>query len=63
MLADNGRNFLGAKFLLLKTHQEFMKSVDTFFIEKYDRHDFIWTFLKPYALHTEDHCQDPAIKR
>ena len=51
MFSDNGRNFVGAQYSLLKTHNEFLKSTEKALIEKYSTFDFNWSFIPPYAPH------------
>ncbi|XP_023307011.2 uncharacterized protein LOC111688737 [Lucilia cuprina] len=53
MFSDNGRNFLGASYALLKNHNIFLKSVEKALIEKYSTHGFNWSFIPPYAPHMD----------
>ncbi|XP_075150959.1 uncharacterized protein LOC142225069 [Haematobia irritans] len=51
IFSDNGRNFVGASYKLLKEHQEFLKVADKALAEKYAIHGFSWSFIPPYAPH------------
>ncbi|XP_059217585.1 uncharacterized protein LOC131994736 [Stomoxys calcitrans] len=51
IFSDNGRNFVGASYKLLKEHHEFLKSAEQSLVEKYATHGFNWSFIPPYAPH------------
>ncbi|XP_075167694.1 uncharacterized protein LOC142239814 [Haematobia irritans] len=49
--SDNGRNFVGANFKLLKEHNNFLKNAEKCIEDKYALHGFSWSFIPPYAPH------------
>ncbi|XP_075158079.1 uncharacterized protein LOC142231352 [Haematobia irritans] len=51
VFSDNGRNFVGASYKLLKEHNEFLKAAERTTVEKYATHGFNWSFIPPYAPH------------
>ncbi|XP_075157521.1 uncharacterized protein LOC142230777 [Haematobia irritans] len=51
MYSDNGRNFIGASYKLLKEHDKFLKSTEKSLVQKYATHGFSWSFIPPYAPH------------
>ncbi|XP_073831844.1 uncharacterized protein [Musca autumnalis] len=51
MFSDNGRNFVGASYRLLKEHNKFLKETEKAMVEKYATHGFNWSFIPPYAPH------------
>ena len=51
MFSDNGRNFLGARLSLLKTHHEFFKRAEKALVDKYSAHGLSWSFIPPSASH------------
>ncbi|XP_075163307.1 uncharacterized protein LOC142235939 [Haematobia irritans] len=51
MYSDNGRNFIGASYKLLKEHEKFLKSTEKSLVQKYATHGFSWSFIPPYAPH------------
>lgn len=51
MFSDNGRNFVGASYKLLKEHNLFLKSAEKCLVDKYSTHGFSWSFIPPHAPH------------
>ncbi|XP_075151197.1 uncharacterized protein LOC142225306 [Haematobia irritans] len=51
IFSDNGRNFVGASYKLLKEHQQFLQVAEKVLADKYALHGFSWSFIPPYAPH------------
>lgn len=51
LFSDNGRNFVGANYKLLKEHSQFLKSIDKSLMDKYSTQGLNWSFIPPYAPH------------
>ena len=51
ILSDNGRNFVGAYYKLLKEYNEFLKPAEQHVIDKYRVHGLTWTFMSPFTPH------------
>lgn len=54
MFSDNGRTFVGASYALLKTQNEFLKSMEAAPVNKYATIGITWSFIALYAPYMGD---------